>query len=171
VAPQLLQEESPRWLQIMAYLQDNGAAGATGLRMKGEDLGANIGIPWRTVKAYLRRMELLGVIQVVRTTIDGSFGSPRGPNIYYLRCSVEQWRDELGPKVADARRERTATRKAKQLEVRVADRKRVKDRVRAGRMDGSILRQTSSATPPPGDASTIELLTQEFLAEDDLAGW
>lgn len=163
----VLREESPRWLSIMGYLQEHGGVTPEGLRIKIPDLAAALEMPDRTVKEYLLRMEALGVIKTVRTSVDGTFGSPRGPNIYHLNCSVEAWRDELGPQVAQSRRDRTARTMEAKRRVRAGER----ERKRAGRMDGSVLRQVAVPTPPRPEDATIELLAQEFLAEDDLAGW
>lgn len=166
----VLREESPRWVEIMAFLQDHGAADPGGLRIGIPPLVEALEIPNRTIKEYLGRMEALGIISVVRTTIDGTFNTGRGANIYHLRCSVEAWQQELGAQVAQARRDRTAKRMEAKRRVRAGDSARKRELERAGRMDGTALRQSVGAPPRPEEA-TIELLTQEFLVEDDLAGW
>jgi hypothetical protein len=39
----------------------------------------------------LKRLEERAIIRVTRTTIDGGFGSPRGPNIYRILVREADW--------------------------------------------------------------------------------
>lgn len=110
--PVVLHEESPMWTAIMRYLHDNGASSGKGCRVRQTDIADAVGLNRKNLWKYIKAMEQYQILTVRRTTVDGSFGSPRGFNIYTLHCTPERWTDELGPAVAQERRARYAAHRA-----------------------------------------------------------
>lgn len=106
MAKKPLREESAKWLEILQWLDDHGARGPSGCRERQADIAAAVGLNPKNLGYYVKSMEQYGVLSVRRTTVDGSFSSPRGFNIYTLHCTPKRWRDELGPAIADERRAR-----------------------------------------------------------------
>lgn len=133
MAKKLLREETPKWLEILQWLADNGALGPTGCRHRQADIAAAVGLNPKNLGYYVKAMEQYGVLSVRRTTVDGSFSSPRGFNIYTLHCTPARWRDELGPAIAAERRARVDAHRTvlNRNNAREQARKRLRDRLEA----------------------------------------
>lgn len=186
-----LREESPKWLAIMQFLHDNGASKGAGCRVRQDDLAAVVGLNPKNVGKYITAMEQHSVVTVRRTTVDGSFHTPRGFNIYTLHCTPEHWRDKLGPAIAAERRAKVSARRAVINRNNARERKRKRLQVKLEELGpdpnapapkpARAARSTSPArvpaAPPPGPEPTFapeelsEIVRQFDEPGVDLTGW
>lgn len=182
----VLREEGPKWVEIMEYLVKHGARTGPGCRRLQSVIAKDVGLGDRCAYEFLKSMESYGILKVRRTTIDGSFGSPRGPNIYHLTCTVEDWVTRLGPAAATDRRARLRARNAAQA--RNWQRERRRERLEAkldalGPPPTTPPVRSPRSRPPrvapaaaapvslvPG-AEEIEALAAAYDDDEALAGW
>lgn len=186
----LMQEESPKWVKLMQYFEDHGGRSGKGCRVGVEELKKVVGAHDRTIHEYVKKMEEHGIIKIRRTTIDGSFGSPRGFNIYHLTCTTKQWETKVGPPIIEAVRLRSYKKRSALSRNRHAERKRKRLQEEAEQI-GMVLpparlgprRGSGPIGPlpekyrPPAPIKLpdeeVELLATAFDGLDlgDLAGW
>jgi hypothetical protein len=155
-------EASPRWRTLLWWFADHGALQSPGCRVRQDELAGEVGVPRRSLVRLVQRMEDVGVLQVRRTTIDGAFGSPRGPNYYRLLMGPEEW-EGCAEAVVSRRVEETRRRRSSAQ--------------RLARARESVARRVprSSTLNPAGvlSESEVAVLAEEYadLSDDELSGW
>lgn len=183
--PVPLREESPRWLALLEFLQAHGGTSGKGCRMRQDDIAAGVGMPVTACHDYLKQMEKHELLTVRRTTVDGSFGSPRGANIYRLRCTPEQWVSLVGPAVIADVRERITKRRtllnrnmARERQRKNLERKAAELGLEVGAPDtarrvAAAPRATTAVVAEPTFAphELAELVDRYTAGDEDLDGW
>jgi len=149
----------------MDFLERNGAREAAGMRLHQQDFSDRVQIPRRTLVEYLKKMEGYGLISVTRTTVDGSFGAPRAPNIYRLLMSFEQWEERVEHIIRE-RLSKIDTAKSAAGRQNAAD-------VKAGRAvrTGRAGSRPASRVPVPDEVIDAAAGAYEHVSDDDLYGW
>lgn len=154
-------------LKIVHHLEQHGALRSPGYRVQQQAFADAIGIGVRRLRTYLAALEKHRLLTVVRTTIDGSFGSPRGFNIYRLKCTTAQY-ERLAPELVKLREEKVAKRRSAKAKNRENEKRRRRGKSPIGPpVVGIPLR------PPPGvlEPAEVERLAARYGSDDDLAGW
>lgn len=164
---QLLIEERPEMLTILRFLIDHGARGETGYRERQQTMADELGLDVRRMRGYLRALEKHRLLIVRRTTTDGGFGSPRGFNIYKLRCTVEQY-EQLAPQLVELRKDRVAKVRSAKARNRENERRRRSGQTRVG--PPVIPLPVEAAPGVLGDAE-VAVLAAEYAGDEDLDGW
>jgi hypothetical protein len=133
--------------------------GPSGCRVHQDELSNEVAIPRRSLARLLKRLEELAIIRVTRTTTDGAFGSPRGPNIYRILVSEAKWSERVEHVTA---RRVIASRRLRSVAQQRSDALAGSTKLATSR--GSALEPYE----PPQDE--IEALAATY-SHDDLAGW
>src|SRR5207244_2251817 len=97
--------------QFDAAAPPGGALEPCGSRVLQDDLTREVQIPRRSLVRLIQHMEQAGVLLVRRTTVDGAFGAPRGPNNYRLLVSPSEW-DERAQQVTEQRLQLSRARRS-----------------------------------------------------------
>lgn len=160
-------ELSPRWNAILRFLEANGGL-ERGYQAPQQEFGEKVGIPWRTLKEFLARMEEYKVITVTRTTVDGGFGSARAYNIYRLKVTADQWA-EMAPAVVAKKNERNARAREARTRIGRMEKERAARAARA-KEPRPVGRPASVATVREPDEALVDVLVGE-LDDGDLDGW
>lgn len=161
----LLREERPKWLEVMQFLADHGALAGPGCRISRDDFAAAVGLDPKNLSQYTKKMEQHGVLSIRRTTVDGSFASPRGFNIYTLHCSPARWRDSLGPVVIAERRRRVTEH---QTVMNRATARELKRKRLVAKLD-ELGPDPKAPTPRPARASSPRAATPTAAPEPSFA--
>lgn len=178
-------EEQPFWVTLMRFLEEHGSLSGKGCRIKQDELARQVGAPSRRVHDYLHQMEELQVISVRRTTVDGSFGSPRGANIYHSIITVKKWEEHYGPAVIANRRDRLNKHRTILNRNLVREQQRRRLMAKAEELGLSVAAAEKVVTPRPARAATqvvereptfapgeLGELVARFASDDgDLDGW
>lgn len=164
---QPLIEARPEMVQIVAHLEAHGALRDPGYRVMQQVFADELGLNVRRLRVYLAALETHRLLVVRRTTVDGSFGSPRGPNIYRLKCSTAQY-EQLAPELVKLREEKVAKRRSAKARNRENEKRRSRGKSPIGPPVVSIPQK-----PAPGvlEPAEVERLAARYDSDDDLAGW
>lgn len=160
-------EASERWTRLMEWFAANGGLEPHGVQIRADELAAQVGIPYRSLLTYTRRMERLRVLHIRRTTVDGAFGSPRAANIYRLLVSPDEW-PERRREIIAARRQQIATAVAQGSQAGIQARRQQAAR-RSKAADPAARPQTRIPIPD----QVIEAEARRFVGipDDELYGW
>lgn len=159
-------EKRSEWVRILRLLEEHGACRPPGWRIRQTEFAAAVPCAPRTLHKYVEAMERYGYLTIRRTTVDGSFASPRGFNIYRLNITAEDWIDRLAEPVIAKREERERKRVAAQAKNRESEKKRRAAAARP-RKEQPISRVRSY------DPETVAVLAAAYDddSDEELDGW
>lgn len=154
-------ETTPRFRALLEWFEAHGALTPAGVRLGQHDLAERTALPHRTMQRLLKRMEELKVLHVQRTTVDGAWGSPRGPNIYRLLITPAEWEEHAEQHAREtlAARAEVQSKNAREYHANL------RRQARGGRVE-----KPATFVPIPDDV--LETVAAEYDDDgDDLFGW
>lgn len=166
---QPLREERPEMAEIVAYLEHHGALRDPGFREQQPVIAAALGLDVRKLRSYLSALETHRLLVVRRTTVDGSFGSPRGPNIYRLKCTADQYR-QLAPELVKLREERIAKRRSAKARNRENEKRRRRGQSPVGAPVVAVPQKPAPGVLEPAERERLAA-RYDSDSDDELAGW
>lgn len=148
-----IERGTERWFTILDYLEAHGGR----VQLRREEFAEKVGVEFRALARYLKRMEDLGAIEVIRRGSPG-IGYGRPANEYVMVMSAQRWREE-GPAIVDKlRRERRAA----------TERVSRKARARAERLARELENSENAALVPSRPVARPDVA--DLLADPDEVG-